>query len=610
MSAGAPALNLGATGPAGLTDASARRAWLVQADDEALVEWLVAVAKQSRGAALEQGSALAAFVGVPHGEVVASPFGFRACVMGAAVGAAVVHHELRAQWRWDPDLSPQDGASDDAHGTWIDGVLHVGRFEGFCQDLPFATFNPNHSARWTPHELLHRVCGFAWRPELSRWFLFNAARLGEIVPVAHWYGPDLALRLDSDGFDRVQDARRPGAELADALWLQGDDTYLRKRAEVGAQFLREGALWLQRELSAVRAQCRTSEPVSVPDALLNSVSDATAYTAGHHARLSHPFVGEVLRAVTVVGHHRFAALDDYAAHQEHVFDQLLFGELVIEPQRAQAQRAGRILWDLCLTAALCDPLTAQEVLADKLDAVEAASKAAQAGDGDLAARLGQQIRESLTDAALADVLPLGLPAAIDPLPPRSREQLAEGLEVVAPGLAAKLLDRGIGASRFCDALAEDVLYRRAPWVVRIVAATRDGASSFHGEALIAQAVAAANGRDDMTERVSAPAGDWPASLDGFVVRRNPVFVCVPEPAAVLVGRFGDAVSVVPASAVVLAVWRQLADGPVDAQTCVALADGLAEGPGQGSEELPDDGRGWLQALALAGVVGVLPVATL
>ncbi len=604
MPAAAPDFRLRGAAVPGCDSPQARRAWLRSCDAAQLGEWLLSNLAGYREMAHKHGASLAAFLGAPHGEVVASPFGFRACAMGAAAGAAVVHHELRPAWRWDPRLLPDDGAADPDHGQWLQGALHVGRFEGFCQDLPLATFNPNHSARWTSHELLHRVCGFAWRPGLSRWFLYHAARLGEIVPVAHWYGTDLVLRLDEDGFDRARDVQSPSADVAKARWLVADDSELRPRIGAAVAALREAARWVDAELAAIASERQTGQTVSVADPLLDSVSDAIAYTAGHHRRLADPAVARALQAGAVAGVHRFEHLCDYTAHVEDVFDRLVFGDIEVVGALADARRAGRLLWDLVQRAMHCDPLTGEEVLGERLEAICTVTAKASSGDGGAALAMVPEVADMLQDAALQEVMPIGLAEQIDPLPRSERVQLAAGIAAVAPGLVQCQVEAEGSAQRFVDTMQDQHLFARAPLVQRLVDATAQDWPALHVEALLARAICGATERDDQTERLAMATERWPQDLAGCSVRRNPAFKPVPAPASVLVGRYFEAVSVLPWLSFIEALWSLLASGSASAARCLqTLDEGLDDV--ELAEGWPTTARQWLVELANAGAIGLV-----
>lgn len=592
-------------------DAAARRDWLCQASDSELAQWLASTLPSWRAAATEHGAHVARLVGAPVGEVVASPFGFRACAMGAAVGAAVVHHELRPVWRWDPDLLADAAVADERTGEWVDGALVAGRYEGFCQDLPLATFDPNHSARWTPHELLHRVCGFHWHPDMTRWQLYAAARLGEIVPVAHWYGTDTALRLDRDGFDRESDALFPGADVAAAGWLHGINQQHRMPAAIAG--LRTAARWVSAELDAVAQEARIHQTVAVADPLLDSVTDAIAYATGHVQRLRHGVVGSVLEAVTVLGRHRFAERDAYASHVADVFDRLVFGAVQIDPATCAAALAGRVVWDLCVRSAFCDPVVAEEVLAPHLSDIQQACVDGANGDGDAASALVGELTTSLREAGMDELFPIGLCGALEPTEATGRPQLEAGVWSVAPGIVEALASTGIAAGQWVNELDDDVLWTRAPLVSRLKTATQNAEQPVREQAVTAFAIAAATARDDMTERLATPPIEWPADLLGdptsAVIRANPAFTATERPACYLVGRFGEAVSVFPMPDFVAALWSHLADGPQTVSSCLeVLQAALATAIDTANDtvvdpEWPDDAQSWLRELAEAGAIG-------
>lgn len=320
--------------------------------DETLAARISAWAARLRVDGLRQARAVAQTLGAPLGEVCASPFGLRACALGAMRGVRVVHHELEPPPRWRVALRPDDAVAEAGAGTWRDGVLQVGRYESFLQDAPFAGFNPDHSARWTPHEVLHRVVGFWYVRGPSRWQLYLAARLNEALPVAHWYGADLVARLDEDAFDREGDAQRPDARLADARWLFEDEAALRARVERTAHHLRAGVVALLAELDAVDSSARHGQPQRVAHALLDADSDATAYVVGHHRRLCDRRVGDLLAQLPERVRHR--SLDALRVAVEQTAAAVVFGPLDVSAaaEAASSERALREGWHAQLHATL------------------------------------------------------------------------------------------------------------------------------------------------------------------------------------------------------------------------------------------------------------------
>ena len=324
--------------------AADRRATLLSMGDDDLAAWACEGVERMRSARSHL-ETIARFVDVPVGEVAASPFGLRATALGASEGVACVHHELRAPLHWDAGLVP-DEVRDPMHGIWDRGVLHVGKYQGFHQDDPFATFNPNHMAKWTPHEITHRVCKFFWREGMTRWELYLGARLNELLPVVLWYGPDQVVRLKDDGFDRSAQAADRPARLADAVWWSESESDLHAHVRHTVQWLRSGLEAFERELGAIAEERASGRCVVVPHPVLNSSSDATAYVVGHYARLTSRPVTLLMRQGLRPGKDYLTTIDGYRSHIESVFDRMLFGTIEIDISQAERLRGARWVRDV------------------------------------------------------------------------------------------------------------------------------------------------------------------------------------------------------------------------------------------------------------------------
>ncbi len=319
--------------PPGETPA-ARRMALAALDPGERLEGLVAMAEALREGGAERWAPLAAQVGLPLGEVVASPFGLRAVAMAAAEGACTVHRELRSLASMS---SWPDAVRDPAHGQWERGVLRVGKYEGFQQDAPLACFDPAHGAKWGPHELMHRAVGFFWRRDASRWEHYLAARLGELVPVVLWYGPDQVGRHEDADASRHRGSRE--AHVASAHWLSESPTALRARIADTLDAFDAGLAHLETELAAIDAERRSGHQRHTVhrrgDARLDASSDATAYVVGQAERLARPEVAAVLTRLPV-GRWRHERVGAFRDRVEAAFDRLLFGELSWAPREGDA----------------------------------------------------------------------------------------------------------------------------------------------------------------------------------------------------------------------------------------------------------------------------------
>ena len=427
---------------------------------------------------------LADWLGVGPGELVASPFGLRAAALGIAAGARIRHVERAPLWRWRQALrsdalapghpeGPGGELCDPDHGEWRDGSLQLGRYQGFLLDGPHASLHPNHSARWTPHELLHRAVGFAHRKAAGRLWIAIGARLGELLPVVHWYGPDQVARLDGLPFERLADAAAPAAPLAAAAWWHAEAGALPGLLDGSLHRLGLGAAALEAELVACAfahtrgAWPEGAEALRMLDPGLDARSDAQAYAAGHARRLRDPAVDDALTRHTALGRERFDELGAFAEAIEIAFDALIFGSIVLHPAAIAVAAARRDAWEAALYAAVC----------------------------------GATLPTSQT----------GLdPASRDAAHPH---ELARGAEAVAPALSHWLMATGLLDSTL--RLAGDG--RRGPLLLRLEQALCDQAAGADGAA---------------AERLAAALGlaRWQIALAG-ATRRDDACECLGEDVA-------------------------------------------------------------------------------
>jgi hypothetical protein len=409
-----------------------RRQAVLDASKQELIDAIVELALEHRDAVADWKGELAEVACLPAGELVASPFGFRASLMGAQQGAAAVHHELRVPIT-GPTPSADSSLFDPSHGMWDRGVRHIGKYQSFRHDEPFLVYNPNHMSKWTPHEMLHRALGFVFDRDMSRWEFYLASRLNELVPVVHWYGTDEILRLRHDGFDKDRDARSPGAQLRQAEWLELTKTDLKDRARGCAHLLVETVERFEEEIEAVYAELDSGYMQEVPHAHLDSSSDALAYVGAHYDRIMSAPVRSVLENV-VPEEFRFSTVGDYLEATEELFDELLFGELSWDRDEAEDARNERAIWDLLLRGAL-HPELDEECL---VRGVEGAPE----GFWTKLSNVRVLISESLDSEAKEEVNASGFAESLNrslhvsgpraPLALRSAEEIAEGLSSIVP----------------------------------------------------------------------------------------------------------------------------------------------------------------------------------
>ena len=321
---------------------------LIRKDDAPLGRMLAAHAWSLRAVAVAHGPALAALLNLPLAEVLASPFAFRMCAMGARLGASSVAHESRRVLRPHRSIAV-DG---DAPG-WRDGVLHASKYQQFAADEPRSIYHPEQHAKWAPHELLHRACGYFFRADASRFEIYLGARLNEILPVATWYGIEHCLRLEeTSAFDRTVLDRNEAT--GPVFWLEASKKAVIDRSIAMAPLFREGLLHAQRELAACAHDARTGEVSKVghAHAFLDAASDALGYVATHTDRLRARSVARV-HAMLPGEHDR--SLDRYQARIERVLQALLFEPLKIDLGIARRKASVRRGWDRALRSAYLRP---------------------------------------------------------------------------------------------------------------------------------------------------------------------------------------------------------------------------------------------------------------
>lgn len=596
----------------------ALRAQLLAEQDTALCDRVVAMAMAHRELGLVPFERLAAAAGLPVGEVLASPFAPRAVAQAVALGGATVHHECRAIAPWPEALAADPAIAADPHGTWERGVLYAGKYRQFMQDEPFATYNPNHMAKWGPHELMHRACGFFWRADATRWEVYLTARLNELVPVVLWYGLDEVARGDRDGFDRVREAADRDTPLARVAWWTESEASLRARVARTLHNLRDGLRHYEAETAAVDREVITGSRVPVDHPVLDASSDAIAYVVGHYPRL-------VSEEAAMLGDAFFgpemgvdATVAAYQGRIEAALHTLLAEPLEVDFELAKARRAARRLWDIAQRATLHPRFMAARAASAIASAGEV-FRAAWHGDASDVDEAVEGVLASIPRSARSAVRANGLAPETD-ADAADAEQLLDGMRSLCPATTDALLADGWSVDALVAAPRSrtDLAARLAPLVDDVGATWLS--SLFRFEC----AIAAARSRDDVAERLGEVPFDEDGAVEG-VVHRNAGFSLVPlaaDPAelhyvwsdtgevqpelagpsvAYLVGAAFEEVSVLPAPPEVAALWEALAEGPSSVEEALVALDRVTPGPG-----LPEDGEAWLDELCAALAVYVIP----
>ena len=582
------------------------------ATDDALTDALVQLALCLRDGGSERYVPLAEAANLPLGEVVASPFSVRAVALAVAEGASSVHHELRVPVPWPERFASDEAVATDAHGYWDVGVLQAGKYRSFTQDEPFATYNPNHMSKWGPHELMHRVCGFVWRHDMTRWEAYLAARLNELLPVVLWYGFDEVARLDRDGFDRAQDAADRRASLDDALWLTESPRDLEGRVRRGLRHFREGFAHFDREMAAIDQELATGRTVRAPHEFLDSSSDAIAYVVGHFGRLRDPIVSAMLSTVLREGIDYEPSVITYRARIDHELERLLRAPVELDPARVAGRRRARQIWDIAHRCAHHERARLAR-LEPGFEVARSVFEECWEGDtsrwGEAVAALTDGLPGSARTVACASGL---LDPAADPAP-SSLEQVVDGMASVAPVLAASDLGAAL-ANRLARAPG---MWTRRGFADRV----EEVIDAFGIEGLdelwrFERTLAESATRDDFVERLG---DDPPDGEEDRLVHASSAFRMVEfefdpvrthadldeglpytayaGPTAWLIGAVGGSVSVLPAPRELRRTWNILRSEPLSISELLGRLDRI-----QKSEELPASGREWLEELIVAGAV--------
>lgn len=530
----------GLKAPAG-DNPAARRQALMNLSDEELAERIFA---WLRAFAATDLTPLANLSAMPLGEIAASAYGARAVALGAREGAQATHRELRRVLAWEALLSPESLAAiaDPDHGVWERGKLHIGKYQAFVQDAPFATHDPAHIAKWGPHEMMHRGVGFAAWPGMSRWELYLASRLNELIPVALWYGPDQLCRLDDGDFNR--EATHPEARAEDAHWRSEGDASLKARIARTLPYLRRGIAHFETELAAIDGERRTGRRVETKHrygaSALNASSDATAYVAAHFERLE-AMAPTFARCAELFDHWGecwgVGSIEAYRERIETIFDELLFGDIHLDLETAKARRSDARLFDLLHRAGTLG-------LAHKIPA-------------------GDDCRDLEN---LADALgPHADDAFANGVSGQDLDQLADGIASVAPQALQRLDEDESWLDAFVDGEGEQTLslWRRRPLGERLHGHLKAGPT----KDLVGLEHAMASTRtDDAVTYLNVEGGRHTLRSETFELRRFAHDVlplhageeeCGDGEGRYLIGANEEGIAIIPVDAEFEDIWRRL-----------------------------------------------------
>ena len=333
----------------------ALEAWLPDA------QTLCALCEGARIEGLSEPSArqaLERLAGAPSLDMLASPLGARASLMGLATGRAFVHHELRQRVPMPEGLGPELEVWEAGSTTprWVAGALEEPKYFSFFQDAPLPVYNPNYRRKWRPHELLHGAVGAFWHPQMTRFELYLGARLNELLPVSLWYGLDelwrarCARHLTDPDYQRHCEACEQAALPFDQV---RPDAAHRAWAHKAAQHSLDH---LRREWDACLRELQTGRVCPTwhdgPHHRLDASSDAQGYVRGHWPRVTAWSFGAWAERFLLRGHDLEQSLEDLAARVARVLGRLLSGAIHLEAKPALALRQRRVHQDLAYRALL------------------------------------------------------------------------------------------------------------------------------------------------------------------------------------------------------------------------------------------------------------------
>ena len=431
-----------------------------------------AIASAIARAPRPEGAGLLGELGAPAADVCATALTTRAAILAMQAGRAFFHHELRARLPVLPSAEPEVEVWE--HGpvpVWRGGVLSEPKYFSFFQDAPLPSYHPNHRGKWRPHELLHGAVGFFWRPDMSRFEAYLGARLGELVPVVHWYA------LDEIGRPRCPEhagAPTPPRRTCPACERAAKTPYWEREPpseQEAQQWLVRAREHFDEEWRACWAEIETGQRRPTPRPGLDASGDAVGYLRGHWPRLTSWSFGAWVERFCIEGVDHASVAAGYARRVARASWSLLTDPLRVERRRFEALRTRRVLQDAARRAlrlagwarrahpgaereldAALDPM-AQRCISLTGDGARLDPEGDRALLAELGARIGYL--QAPADARGPSFWALGHTwlAPSGSVARAHRVHLAEGLESATPTTALALA----GAERDLELLAGELL---------------------------------------------------------------------------------------------------------------------------------------------------------
>jgi hypothetical protein len=271
----------------------------------------------------------------------------------AARSALFLSHFEHRVWLGAPTSWLAVGAQPAIAPSWRAGVLTEPKYLVFRHDAMVGSFHPLHRAKWTAHELCHRLVGYGYRAGATPLWNTLAAWAAELLPVALWYF------FDEAGLARCERHANGGplfgahCHACEQLALKGR----RKPTDHDETWLAEGRRYVREELQAIEGSMRYGKPIGTRHASIHLASDALGYVAAHGARLGAPEMERFVGSFVGPEQGRHATLDALLERIRSVCEAIVDGS-PLTPWRASR-------WDWIAQDLGYRLLTAHAQLADR-----------------------------------------------------------------------------------------------------------------------------------------------------------------------------------------------------------------------------------------------------
>lgn len=410
---------------------------------------MIATSYASLSPGAEPPSWLDGICGAPVVDFLGSSLGARASALGLRTGCAFYHHERRVRLGMPAHMAPEVSVwSHDRLTTpvWDGGVLTEPKYFSFFQDAALPSYNPNHRSKWRSHELLHAAIGFFWSPTQTRFQAYVGARLGELLPVVHWYGFDEIGRprcVEHTHGDPPKHTCIRCEARARGIMRGG----VRPDATTNRGLARQALEHFDAEWRACLKEIELGHVVRAPHARLDASSDAIGYLRGHWPRLTSRVMGHWVEFFCVEGIDYRTSLEDYAASVSGACADLLMAEIEVDSASYIRRRQRRALRDVAWRALLAiehAPQAASDSVERQLARIAERCHALLEEDAvgldaveDDRAMVDELFEAMAAELALPDAVWDALPALGhdylgDGFVPSELEQIMEGVEGAVP----------------------------------------------------------------------------------------------------------------------------------------------------------------------------------